>query len=306
MAMETELGGYSLLDRIATGGMAEVYRAQAGQGTQRVADEPEQVVLKRLLPNFRAEQAYIDLFIQEGRLCVRLKQPNVVRTFKVFKKAIDYFMVQELVDGRSLAQIAESARANGRPLSPAAAVWSAHQLLKALEYVHKVRHGEGAATIVHCDVNPANLLVSKRGEVKLTDFGVALAEGTPAYGQGGSLRGTIGYMSPEQVLGKPVDKRSDLFSVGIILWELLSNRVLNDGASEYEAMQRARECRVPLLSGLRDDLPELLVQIVRKAVFADPTLRFQDAAEFLNALEVLARRSSWTLGPAAIAEEVGG
>jgi len=224
----------------------------------------------------------------------------------VFKKAIDYFMVQELVDGRSLAQLSEAARNRGKQLSPAAAVWAAHQLLKALEYVHKIRHSEGQGPIIHCDVNPANILVSRRGEVKLTDFGVALAEGTPAYSEGGSLRGTIGFMSPEQVLGKPVDKRSDLFSVGVILWELLSNRVLIDCSNEYEAMQRARECRVPLLSTLREDLPELLVQIVRKAVFAEPGLRFQEAAEFINALEVLARRQSWTLAPAAIAAEVTG
>ncbi|MGI5861480.1 MAG: serine/threonine-protein kinase [Myxococcales bacterium] len=303
MAMETVLGGYQLLARIATGGMAEVYRAQAGTGTQKSADEPDQIVLKRLLPNFRAERAFIDLFVQEGKLCVRLKHANVVRTYKVFKKAADYFMVQELVDGKSLAQIAEAARSRRLPVSVPAAIWAVHELLKALEYIHKVRYGEGATPIVHCDVNPANVLVSKLGEVKLTDFGVALAEGTPAHGEGGSLRGTITHMSPEQVLGKPVDKRADLFSAGVILWELLANQALITAESEYEAMQRARECRVPLLSTIRHDLPELLVQIVRKACFADPTLRFQDASEFLNALEVLARRANLTLSPEALAPE---
>ncbi|HCF58613.1 MAG TPA: protein kinase [Myxococcales bacterium] len=303
MAMETVLGGYQLLDRIATGGMAEVYRAQAGAGTQKSAEEPDQVVLKRLLPNFRAERAFISLFVEEGKLCVRLKHANVVRTYKVFKKATDYFMVQELVDGKSLAQIAEAARSRRVPVSMPAAVWAAHELLKALEYVHKVRHGEGAAPIVHCDINPANVLVSKAGEVKLTDFGVALAEGTPAHGEGGALRGTITYMSPEQVLGKPMDKRADLFSAGVILWELLTNQTLIDPGSEYEAMQRARECRVPLLSTVRQDLPELLVQIVRKACFADPALRFQDASEFLKALEVLSQRAGFALSPESLAPE---
>jgi serine/threonine-protein kinase len=297
MSMETELGGYSLLDRIATGGMAEVYRARATAGTQKSAEEPDEVVLKRLLPNFRAEKAFIDLFIDEGKICVRLRHSNVVRTFKVFKKGIDYFMVQELVDGPSLAQIAEKARSSGKPLPLPAVVWAAHELARALEYVHKVRHGEGAETLVHCDINPANLLVSKAGEVKLTDFGIAQAEGTPAHGEGGSLRGTITYMSPEQLIGRPVDKRSDIFSAGIVLWELLSNRLLIEAPNEYEAMQRARECRVPLLSTVRPDLPELLVQIVRKACFADPTLRFQDAGELAHALEVLARRAGIALSP---------
>ena len=303
MAMDTELGGYQLLDRIATGGMAEVYRAEASPSTQKSADEPDQIVLKRLLANFRAEKAFIDLFVEEGKLCVRLRHPNVVRTYKVFKKAIDYFMVQELVDGRSLAQVAEAARGRGQGVSVSAAVWAVHELVRGLEYIHKVRYGAGPEPIVHCDINPANVLVAKTGEVKLTDFGVALADGTPAHGEGGSLRGTITYMSPEQVLGKPVDKRADLFSAGVILWELLANQSLIDSSSEYEAMQRARECRVPLLSTLREDLPELLVQIVRKACYADPALRFQDAAEFANALEVLARRAGLQLEPAAIAPE---
>ncbi len=306
MSLETELGGYSILNKIAVGGMAEVYRARASSGTQRGADEPTEVVLKRLLPNFRAEQAYINLFVDEGKLCVRLKHPNVVRTFKLFKKASDYFMVQELVDGQSLAQVAECARSAGTPLSTAAVVSVVHGLLKALEYVHRIRYAENAPAIVHCDVNPANLLLSATGEVKITDFGVALAEGTPARGEGGSLRGTLTYMSPEQVLGRPVDKRSDLFSAGVILWELLANRLYNDAASEYEAMQRARQARVPLLTTVRNDLPELLVQIVRKAVFADPALRFQDAPEFLKALEVLAQRANLFLGPDAIAAELKG
>jgi serine/threonine-protein kinase len=303
VAQETELGGYSIVEKIAVGGMAEVYRARAATGTQRSAEEPNDVVLKRLLPKFRAQQAFIALFVQEGKLCVRLKHTNVVRTFKVFKKGIDYFMVQELVDGRSLAGVHERARGRGIPVGVAGAVFAVREVLKALEYVHKLRFGEGPQGIVHGDINPANVLVGKAGEVKLTDFGVALADGSPAHGEGGTLRGTLTHMAPEQVLGRPIDKRADLFASGVILWELLANRQLIDSKSEYEAMQSARVARVPLLSTLRPDLPELLVQIVRKAVFADPALRFQDAAEFANALEVLGRRANLRLGPETLAPE---
>ena len=303
MAMETELGGYSITDKIAVGGMAEVYRAQAAAGTQRSGEEPADVVLKRLLPQFRAEQAYINLFVAEGKLCVRLKQPNVVRTFKVFKKGLDYFMVQELVDGRSLAQVQERARSRGIPVGVAGDLFAVRELVKGLEYVHKLRFAEGAGAIVHGDVNPANVLVSRTGEVKLTDFGVAMAEGSPAHGEGGSVRGTLTHMAPEQVLGKPIDRKADLFAAGVILWELLANRQLIDPANEYEAMQRAREARVPLLSTVRNDLPELLVQVVRKACYADPALRFADATEFSNALDVVGRRANLPLGPEAIAPE---
>lgn len=303
MALETELGGYSIVEKLALGGMAEVYRARAAAGTARSADEPSDVVLKRLLPRFRAETAFINLFVQEGKLCVRLKHPNVVRTFKVFKKGMDYFMVQELVEGRSLALVQERARGRALPVSVAGAVYAVRELLKALEYVHKLRFGEGVATTVHGDVNPANVLVGRAGEVKLTDFGVAMSEGQLAHGEGGTLRGTLTHMAPEQVLGKPIDRRADLFSAGVVLWELLTNRQLVDPTNEYEAMQRAREARVPLLSTIRTDLPDLLVQIVRKAVFADPALRFQDAGEFVNALDVLGRRASLRLGPESLAPE---
>jgi serine/threonine-protein kinase len=130
-----------------------------------------------------------------------------------------------------------------------------------------------------------------------------MAEGTPARGESGSVRGTLAYMPPEQVLGKPLDRRADLFSAGLVLWELLANRRHNSGASEYEAMQIARAGAVPLLSTIRADLPELLVQIVRKALFADPMLRFHSAGEFLGALEVLARRANLALTPETLAAE---
>jgi serine/threonine protein kinase len=304
METETELGGYVLLDRIATGGMAEIYRARASGERGVASEEPTEVALKRLLPSWRTEPGYVDAFVAEGKLSVRLEHANLVRTFRVFKKGSDYFMAQELVDGCSVAQLAEKARDRGSPLPLSASAWIASSLLRGLESLHKLRYSEVAATVVHCDVNPSNVLVSKSGEVKLTDFGVATPEGSPAIGPGGSLRGTLAYMSPEQVLGRPVDKRSDLFSAGVMLWELVANRQLIDAPSPFEAMQSARQCRVPLLSTIRRDLPELLVQIVRKAVYADASLRFKDASEFINALEVLARRASLALSPESLAPEV--
>ncbi len=303
MANESELGGYSVLEKLATGGMAEVWRARLAAGGTPGPDEPEEVVLKRLLPEHRAEQGFVELFVQEGRLAVRLKHQNLVRTFKVFKKGSDYFMVQELVTGRSLAAIAERARTRAIPVSVAASVYLLHQTLKGLESLHRTRFSDGAATVVHADINPGNVLVSKKAEIKVIDFGVALPEGTSARGESGAVRGTLPYMPPEQVLGHPLDKRADLFACGLMLWELLANRRHNDAPSEYEAMQTARACAVPLLSTLRTDLPELLVQIVRKALFADPALRFQDSAEFIRALEVLARRANLPLTPESLAGE---
>lgn len=305
MAQDSELGGYQIVGRLAVGGMAEVYQARAKPNTQRSAGEPEEIVLKRLLPTFRNDGGYVKHFVDEAKLTVRLRHPNIVRTFRCFKAGSDYLMVQELVTGRTLSYIQELLQKSGSPMPPAAATFIVHSVLKALEYVHKARVGEGGATIVHRDVNPANVLLSVKGEVKLTDFGVADAEGEHG-GETGALRGTLPYMSPEQVLGRAVDQRSDLFSAGVIFWELLANRRLYVADSEAELMHEVRDAHVPVLSRVVPALPEYAVQIARKALFADRSLRFQTATEFARALELLAKRNGWPLTPEALRPLLGG
>jgi eukaryotic-like serine/threonine-protein kinase len=305
VAQETELGGYQIVGRLAVGGMAEVYQARPRQGTQRSPGEPEEVVLKRLLPAFRNDGAYVKQFVDEAKLTVRLRHPNIVRTYRCFKAGIDYLMVQELVAGRTLAYMQELLRNAASPMPPAASTFITWSLLKALDYIHRAKVGEGNANIVHRDVNPANVLLSIGGDVKLTDFGVADVEGL-LRGEHGALRGTLPYMSPEQVLGHPVDQRSDLFSVGIIFWELLANRRLYEGQGEAELMHRVRDARVPLLTTVAADIPEYAAQIARKALFADRKLRFQTAAEFAKALELLAARNGWPLSVEALRPLLGG
>ena len=178
-------------------------------------------------------------------------------------------------------------------------------LLKALDYIHRAKVGDNGATIVHRDVNPTNILLSITGDVKLTDFGVADVEGVMR-GDSGALRGTLPYMSPEQVLGQPVDARSDLYSVGVILWELLASRRLYTGEGEAELMHKVRDARAPLLSSLQSELPDYAAQVVRKALFADKARRFQSAAEFIRALEALSRRTGWPLTVEALKPLLGG
>ena len=285
-----ELGGYEILDKLAVGGMAEVYRAQATPTAQRVADEPDLVVLKRLLPSLRADARAIEAFVNEGKLVVKLRHANIARTFKLFKKSTDYFMVLELVDGITFGALMDQARNAPRWIDPTAVLYVIAETLKALDYIHRVKLPGTNSAIVHRDVNPANVLISTAGEVKLTDFGVADAEGMTV-GEAGALRGTLSYMAPEQVIGRPLDRRADLYAVGIMLWEALSGRRLFEGESDYDVMQRVRSGGAPVLSTLRPDLPELLVQIVRKALFVDPKLRFQSAQEFLGALGALGSRA---------------
>ncbi len=305
MASQLDLGGYEVVGRLAVGGMAEVYQARARTTTQRSPGEPDEVVLKRLLPAFRNDGAFVKSFVDEAKLTVRLRHPNIVRTFRLFKAGPDYLMVQELVAGRTLGFMQELLAKASATMPPEAACYIAWCALKALDYLHRAKAGEGGAAIVHRDVNPANLLLSVSGEVKLTDFGVADVEGGTR-GDAGALRGTLPYMSPEQVLGQPLDTRSDLFSVGIMLWELLSGRRLYSGDGEAELMHRVRDARAPLLSTVAPGLPEYAEQVVRKALFADRARRFQSAAEFIRALETLSRRTGWPLTVEALKPLLGG
>ena len=305
MSQAADLGGYEVVGRLAVGGMAEVYQARARTTTQRSPGEPDEVVLKRLLPAYRNDGAYVKAFVDEAKLTVRLRHPHIVRTFRLFKTGPDYLMVQELVAGRTLGFMQELLVKAGAAMPPEAACYIAWCILKALDYIHRAKVGEGGANIVHRDVNPANILLGVSGVVKLTDFGVADVEGVMR-GDVGSLRGTLPYMSPEQVLGLQVDARSDLYSVGVILWELLANRRLHTADSEAELMHRVRDARAPLLSSLVPELPDYAVQVLRKALFADKARRFQSATEFIRALEVLSRRTGWPLSVEALTPLLGG
>jgi eukaryotic-like serine/threonine-protein kinase len=303
--VETDLGGYNVVGRLAVGGMAEVYQAKARPDTQRSSGEPDDVVLKRLLPVYRNDASFVKSFVDEAKLTVRLRHPHIVRTFRCFKAGIDYLMVQELVSGRTLQFMQDAFVKAGTPMPPAASTYIVICLLKALDYIHRAKIGEGGATIVHRDVNPANLLLSIGGDVKLTDFGVAEVEGGMR-GESGALRGTIAYMSPEAVLGQPVDHRADLFAAGIILWELFTNMRLFLGNSEMEMMHKVRDARVCSVQRYNHELPDMAAQIVRKALFADRSLRFQTASEFQKVLEVLARRNGWPMTVEALKPLLGG
>lgn len=305
MAQETELGGYQLVGRLAVGGMAEVYQARAKPTTQRSPGEPDDVVIKRLLPSYRNDAAWVKQFVDEAKLTVKLRHGNIVRTFRCFKAGMDYLMVQELVSGRTLQYMMDAFKQAGAVMPGSAATYIAICLLKALDYIHRAKVGENGANIVHRDVNPANLLLSVAGDVKLTDFGVAEVEGVMR-GDSGALRGTISYMAPESVLGQASDHRADLFAAGVIFWELLTGQRLFAGASEMEMMHKVRDCRVPNAATLNPEVPEMAAAIARKALQPDRNARFQTAAEFVKVLEILARRNGWPVGVEALKPLLGG
>ncbi len=293
------------MGRLAVGGMAEVYQAKARSTTQKSPGEPDDIVIKRLLPSYRNDAAWVKSFVDEAKLTVRLRHANIVRTFRCFKAGADYLMVQELVSGRTLEYMQNAFRDAGAIMPESAAAYITICLLKALDYIHRAKVGDNGATIVHRDVNPANLLLSVAGDVKLTDFGVAEVEGVMR-GDSGALRGTISYMAPEAVLGQAVDHRADLFAAGVIFWELLSGQRLFAGTSEMEMMHKVRDCRVPPVEKFNPHAPEMALAIARKAVQPDRAQRFQSAGEFLRVLEILAKRNQWPVTVDALKPLLGG
>ncbi len=292
-----DVGEYRLLGHIATGGMADVFRGEPVAGG-------DPVVLKRLLRQHREDAQFIDRFVGEAKLSVKLRHPNIVRTLKLFKKGPDYFIVQDLVDGPSLAGLLEARRALGIPLPLSATVHLLSSLLSALDYVHRARLGDTAVTIVHRDVSPANLLVDRAGHVKLTDFGVAEASLHPELkAERGALAGTPAYMSPEQVMGQPVDARSDLFAAGSVLYECLANHPPFESEVEYELLRQVKEAAPPPLT-LEGPEGEWLAPMVAKAMAKEPQGRFATAAEQRRALLAAAEKTGVKPSAETLAETV--
>jgi eukaryotic-like serine/threonine-protein kinase len=299
VVLERELGGYEIVGRLAVGGMAEVYQARALPTTTPAAGEGAEVVLKRLLPAYRNDGAHVKHFIDEAKIAVRLQHRHVVRTFRCFKAGADYLMVQELVPGRTLGYFLDLLIQAGTPMPLPAANYIAWCLLDALSYLHGGIGASPPIPLVHRDVNPSNVLLSVTGDVKLTDLGIAEFEGFPR-ADPGVLRGTVAYMSPEQVVGDTVDPRSDLYAVGVILWELIANRRLFPQTNELDLLERVRDAQVPLLESVRPGAPEYLARVVRQATFADREKRFQTASEFARALQLSAQRNGWPLSVEAL------
>jgi len=294
--MENDLGDLVLTRRIAMGGMAEIYLAEAKD--PKLFGGASQLIVKRLMPRFRAEPSFVKLFTGEAKLCVKLAHPNIVRTYRAFKKELDWYMVQEYVDGGSLAQLSGRLAQASLRLPPKAIVTVMVGLLKALGYVHKARLGATHVQLVHRDVNPGNLLVSMKGEVKLTDFGVAEGESLGAERVQGALRGTPAYMSPEQVRGQTIDPRSDLFSAGIVLWELLTGRELFADETEFETLRRVAE-HVPAPPSVYAQTPVSLDALVAKALSKAPEDRFESSVEFGRALIKVSKEAGWEGGDQA-------
>jgi serine/threonine-protein kinase len=221
------------------------------------------------------------MFLDEARLSLRLNHANIVHVFDIGVADNTYFIVMEYVDGTSLKVILETARRRGRPLPIPQAVYITMEICRGLAYAHEMKDHNGTPlNIVHRDISPPNILISKRGEIKLVDFGLAKAQSQLEHTDPGIVKGKFSYLSPEAAAGLEIDKRADIFSTGILLFEMLTNRKLFQGETDYQTVELVRESKIPSMTELNSQISSSLEKIVLRALKRDQNERYQTTHEF--------------------------
>jgi len=278
----TRSGDYLLGERIAAGGMAEVFHAEP---LKRRFDGP--IVLKHMLPALAENQDFVTMFVDEARISTRLDHPNIVQVHDFEATDRGLFLVMELIDGPDLLAVVSRCAKLQRHMEPEVAVYIACHVLEALDYAHGAALPSGKHLgVVHRDVSPSNILLSRRGHVKLADFGIARAAamGRTTEVASGTLKGKFGYMSPEQVRGDNLDGRSDVFSLAIVLAEMLITRRLFAAPNDVELLMMVRRGDLSRFDKYGGHISPALSAIIRKALSVEVDERFHDAGAFRDAL----------------------
>ncbi|MBX7098116.1 MAG: protein kinase [Myxococcaceae bacterium] len=298
---ETEhafLGRYELLYLLGQGGMGEVHlaRLSGAAGFEKL------YIIKTILPQMNADPQFIARFHHEAKVLVLLNHSNIAQVADMGEVDRTLFMAIEYVPGVDLSRVMERARSAGAPLPIPVALNVGQRVCEALGYAHRKAGPDGAALgIVHRDVSPQNVMVSYEGEVKVIDFGLAKSSARSKATLPSTVMGKLGYMSPEQARGEAVDHRSDIYSAGIVVWELLAGRPLFTGATMGEMVAQMMNPQVPLLRSVRPEVSAKLEQVVGTALMVAPDARYQRCADFAHALNELAVREGLSIG----SEDVG-
>ena len=282
-----KIGKYLLLERLATGGMAEVYRAKAsGAGGFE-----KQLAIKRILPSYSSNEEFRRMFEYEARLSSMLTHANIVQIYDFVKSGETYLLAMEYVDGKNLRQLVNKAKKVGAQMPIEFGLYIINEVCKGLEYAHKKKDDLNGRplNIIHRDMSPQNIMLSYDGAVKIVDFGIAKAKDRVDETRSGVIKGKFGYMSPEQANGEQVDHRTDIFSTGIILFELVTNKRLFAAENDMATLKQIQECLIPSAARLNPKVTPELEKILLKGLTKDLRLRYQDAGllhrnlqEFLN------------------------
>ena len=274
-------GRYEILELAGDGGMARVYRAV----TRGAAGFQRPVAIKRVHEHLAGSTEFVRMFIEEARVCSELDHANIVQVHDFGVDNGGYYLVMEWVDGLHLGQYVKAyvQRGERTPWRHIAAIGA--QVLSGLAAAHERINGEGVhARVIHRDVTPQNILVSVTGSAKLTDFGLARAMDRARMTNPDVVKGKLSYLAPELVHGKPPSPQSDLYSLGIVLWEALAGERLYAADTDAERIRKVREAEVPELETRRDDLPDGLIAIVHSALEREPERRFPSAEHMGHAL----------------------
>jgi serine/threonine protein kinase len=280
---DDRFGPYELLDRVAIGGMAEVFKAKR----TGVEGFEKTVALKRILPHLSENKEFLDMFVDEAKMVAGLAHPNIVQIFDLGRIEKSYYIAMEYLHGRDLRTIMRRAREKGLRMPLDLSLRVVSQVCAALEYAHRKKDARGRPMeIVHRDVSPQNILISFEGDVKLVDFGIAKAATKASNTDRGALRGKLLYMSPEQAWGRPIDRRSDVFSLGIVLYEMVTGTKPFLGAgTELTILELVRQCVIASAREINPRVPEALDRVIMEALARDPDERYQDAGQMQRGLE---------------------
>jgi serine/threonine protein kinase len=262
--------------------MAEVWRGKmfGAGGFERL------VAIKRILPNIAEDEDFITMFIDEAKISVQLNHANIAKIEDLGQISNSYFIAMEYIPGRDLRAIFDRCRKKGEPAPVPLVAYVVSKMCEGLDYAHRKKNNQGQdLDIVHRDISPQNVLVSFEGEVKVIDFGIAKAVGKATKTRAGILKGKFGYMSPEQVRGLPLDRRSDIFAIGVCLYEMLTGERLFVGDSDFSVLEKVRKAEVVLPSTYNRRIPEMLEKIVLKALARDVDARYQYANELGDDLQ---------------------
>jgi serine/threonine protein kinase len=289
---------YRVIEKLASGGMAEVFRAESAglEGFKK------QVAIKRVLPHLSEKKKFISMFLDEARLSAHLSHSNCVQVFDIGVGDNAYFIVMEYVDGADLKAVLETLKKQGRELPVEEAVFIAIKICEGLCYAHELIDSDGRPfAVVHRDVSPPNVLMTKHGEIKIVDFGLAKASSQLEKSEPGIIKGKFSYLSPEAALGKDVDHRTDIFAVGIILWEMLAGRRLFLGDTDFATVKLVQQAAIPPLTKINPKVTPELERILGRSLARDPAQRFQSARDLAVALNDFLYRYGKSVGSFKIA-----
>jgi len=269
-----EYGNYFLLEKIAVGGMAELFKAQQRgvQGFQKI------VAIKRILPHFSDNEDFVTMFIDEAKLAAQLTHPNIVQIFDLGKAGSSYYIAMEYVNGRDLRTLLRKVREYSLPFPEQVAAFVVMKIAAALDYAHRKRgFDDRELKLVHRDISPQNVILSTEGAVKLVDFGIAKAASKASHTVAGALKGKLLYMSPEQATGQPLDNRSDLYSLGLVLFELPTGTRCFQADSELGVLEKVRLGRISDLAYVNPNVSREMSGIVSRALQKSVDHRYPSA-----------------------------